>query len=71
MLLLLVAATADRAGNPPPPTVSVRATATVHIEHAFIASQKQWEQVAPSRRRVIIERDKQGNLTLLRIVEFE
>ena len=71
MLLLLVAAIADRADNPPPPAVSVRATATVHIEHAVIASQKQWEQVAPSRRRVIVKRDEQGNLTVLRIVEFE
>ena len=67
----VAAAVSNMPAGPAAPAASASATATVRIAHAVVANEKTWERTVPSRRRVIVRRDADGNPTVVHVIEFE
>lgn len=67
--MLLIAAAAMISSHPP--AVRVESTATVRIERPATASREEWERIPHSSRREKIVRDEEGQLVLMRIVDYQ
>jgi hypothetical protein len=75
IVLLALAAAAPSAPPPPadraPSSAVASARASVRILHSGSASQKDWSDSPPSRKREILIREADGRTVRLRLVEYQ
>lgn len=70
-MVLVFAAIAAAATNPPPPRVGQSARASIMVLRPHRASAETWEPLSRPNQREIVKREADGSQQRLRLTEFE